>query len=98
MNSVTPSPAGSPGAELLGQRRREPLRRRARRGRSAPPAAGGRVGSSSTPARRRAAAVQYASCSLQHLALSHSRCQTAKSAYWIGSSGSGEGRPAANAS
>ena len=38
-----------------------------------------------------------ASCRLQTRARQPARCQTAKSAYWTGSSGSGLGRPARNA-
>ncbi|CAM4039236.1 hypothetical protein COSO111634_31775 [Corallococcus soli] len=41
---------------------------------------------------------QYASCLSSSAPWSQSRCQTVKSAYWMGSAGSGEGRPEVKAS
>ncbi len=95
MNSVPPSlravsrkAATSSGASRTGAWRPRTVCT-AGRGRSA--------GSSRTvgaPARRWR---QKPSCASSAPPRSHSRCQTAKSAYWIGSSGSRGVRPAANA-
>ena len=73
-------------------------RPRARRGRSAPPGAGGRGGAPAPPARRQAAASSSRAASSRTSPWSQLRCQTAKSAYWIGSSASGDGRPCEKAS
>jgi hypothetical protein len=91
MKAVGPAPgqARSPPGQLGRQRHRQA----ARRGGSAPAAGAGRWaarGAAGAPARR---SRQKASWRARTSPASHSRCQTAKSAYWTGSSGSGEGRP-----
>ena len=96
MNSVAPlAPARAPGAAPAGP---APAARR-------PPAAAEALHRRARPVgrqleqRRRAgeplAASRRAAPPAPRPAAS-SRCQTAKSAYWIGSSGSGDGRPAAD--
>ena len=96
MNRVAPSRRASAPQRLAGARRE-------RAARAAPPRSSGRagrgrsVGRSSTRARRRAARASRRAARSSASPASQRRCQTAKSAYWTGSSGSGEGRPAANA-
>ena len=68
--------------------------RAARRGSVCTAGRGRSVGSSSDRRRAGELLAPVGELRLQHLArAASSRCQTAKSAYWIGSSGSGEGRP-----
>ena len=88
MNGVAPARRASARTR---RRRSSPERRGRRRGRLRPPAAAGRRHLERR--RPRPAAAPEGELPGQRLPESQRRCQTAKSAYWIGSSGSGDGRP-----
>ena len=95
MNGVAPS-------RRLTVRKRSPRPAAKKCGRTLPrrEATGGRgrsAGSASKGAAPSRCRRQKASWISRFSPCSHSRCQAAKSAYWIGSSGSGAGRPARRA-
>ncbi len=95
MNSVTPSRCENAASsrDRSGASLRDSIPAgwvgAAGRGRSA--------GSSRTCGAPASSSRHQASCSASTSPCSHSRCHAAKSAYWIGSSGSGEGAPADSA-
>ena len=92
--SLRPGPATAAASSSAGRRSRA----RSRRGSSAPRAAAGRSGSSQhggSPGQPLAPVGELAPPGPRRAA--SCRCQTAKSAYCTGSSGRGEGRPAAKA-
>ena len=97
MNERRPLRAGPSACERRGERRRAAARDAPPPRALAPPAAAGRSAARAAAERRRAARASRRAAAPAPRPPASSRCQTAKSAYWTGSSGSGDGRPGANA-